>query len=120
MIKIDSVGWGNIIVNGQRYHEVLISGQNVESRDDERLENELGTDHAIGDWEIEKLLTGQPEIIIVGTGVAGVLKVSEKVKEKLVAGGAEVKVLLTPQAVSEFNRLVSDGKRVNVLIHTTC
>ncbi|MFZ5365894.1 MAG: MTH938/NDUFAF3 family protein [Patescibacteria group bacterium] len=120
MVKIDSCGWGNIVVNGRQYHEVLIVREKVEPRDDERLEKELGTDHLIGGWEQELLMRGNPEVIIIGTGQAGVLKVLEEVKEKLVNSGAEIKILLTPQAVSEFNRLASEGKKVNALIHTTC
>lgn len=120
MIKIDSVGWGNITVNGQKYHEVVISGEKIEPRDGERLEKELGTDHEIGNWEVEKLLSGSPEVIIVGTGAAGVLEVSDEVKEKLEQSGAEIKILLTSQTISEFNRLTSEGKKVNALIHTTC
>lgn len=119
-IHIDSCGWGNITVNGQKFDQVLIVRDRVRERDREKLENLFGTTHQIADWEIEELLSGNPEIIILSSGQGGAMKISQEVKEKLSKSKAEVKILLTPQAVSEFNKLSSEGKRVNALIHTTC
>lgn len=120
MVKINNVGWENIIVDGQRFDQVIISEGKVLRREVEKLEKMFGTTHVIGDWEIEELLSGSPEIIILSSGQAGVMKITNDVKEKLSKSGAEIKILLTPVAVSEFNRLSSEGKRVNALIHTTC
>lgn len=120
MIKIDSCGWGNVTVNGQRFDQVIISGGKVIRREIEKLENLFGTTHRIGDWEIEELLLGNSEIIILSSGQVGVMKITDEVLEKLSKSKAEIKVLLTPAAVSEFNKLSQEGKRINALIHTTC
>jgi len=120
MIKIDSCGWGNIVIDGQKFGQVVIVKEKVKERDDKNLRKLFGTTHQIGEWEIKELLSENPEIIIIGTGQAGVLRVDEETREKLERSKAEVKILLTQEAVSEFNRLVSRGKRVNALIHTTC
>ncbi len=119
-IHIDSCGWGNVVIDGQKFDQVIISGEKIIHREIEKLEKLFGTTHQIGDWEIEKLLSGNPEIIILSSGQGGVMKIADEVKEKLLKSGAELKILLTPQAVSEFNKLSSEGKRVNALIHTTC
>lgn len=119
-IQIDSVSWGKIFINGQKFDQVIISGGKVLPRETEKLEKLFGTTHTIGDWEQELLSMVDPEVIIIGNGYNGVLKVSGEMREKLGHSGAEIKVLLTPAAVSEFQKLVSQGKRVSALIHTTC
>ena len=118
--RIEKVSWGTITVNGQRFGQVIISRDRVEERNREKLEKLFGTTHQIGDWEIEALLAGNPEVIIIGNGQGEVLRISSEVQEKLTRSGAEIKVLRTPVAMAEFNKLASTGKRVNALIHTTC
>jgi len=120
MTKIDSVGWGNVVIDGQKFDQVIISGEKVIRREVEKLEKLFGTTHVVADWEQKLLMEGNPEIIILSSGQGGVMEISQEVKEKLAKPGAEIKILLTPQAVSEFNRLTSEGKKVNALIHTTC
>lgn len=119
-IHIDSVGWGNVVINGQRFDQVIITGGKILRREAEKLESLFGTTHQIGDWEIKDLLSGNPGIIILSSGQAGSMKIGDEVKEKLASTGAEIKILLTPVAIREFNRLSFLGKRVNALIHTTC
>lgn len=120
MLKIDSVSWGKVKVDEKEYHQVLIVGNEVVERDKLKLENLFGTTHQIGDWEQEKLLSNQPEIILIASGWSGLLRVDDKFEKKVEDAGIELRVVLTPKVVSEYNRLVEEGKRVNVLIHTTC
>ena len=120
MLKIDKVEWGKIEINGKKYGQVLISGDQVTERDSARLHDLFDTTHEIGDWEIEELFNNSPEAIIIGTGWAGVLKISSKCKVQSAKLGIELRVLKTPQAAKEYNRLVEQGKKVNALIHTTC
>ena len=80
MLKIDKVEWGKIEINGKKYGQVLIVGNQVFERDSEKLHQLFGTTHEIGDWEIEELFNNSPEVIVVGTGWAGVLKISSKCK----------------------------------------
>ncbi len=118
--KIDLVGWGKVIVNGKEYHQVLISQNQVFERKVDQLYQQFGTTHQIANWEEEILLEGDPEIILIANGFDGVLKVKEDFKNKVQAFGYQLKVLKTPEAVGEYNRLVAEGKQVNALVHTTC
>ncbi|HUW24679.1 MAG TPA: MTH938/NDUFAF3 family protein [Patescibacteria group bacterium] len=127
MIQINNADWGKIEVDGQEYRQVLIIGDEVLERDDKKLHQLFNTTHQIGDWEEELLFSGKPEVMVIGNGFDGVLEVSEKFKARLAARqvqssklGIELRILKTPQAVEEFNRLSKEGKRVNALIHTTC
>lgn len=120
MPRIDKVSWGKVEVDGEQYHQVLITGDEVMERDKPKLKNLFGTTHKIGDWEQEKLLSGRPEIILIASGWSGVMKVSEKFKNQISELGIELRVVLTPKVVEEYSQLVKKGKRVNALIHTTC
>jgi len=120
MVKIDSVEWGEIWVDGKQYHQVLIVGEEVFERDSEKLHQLFGTTHKTGKWEEEMLLEGKPEVIVIGNGWDGVLQVTENFKLKIEKLGITLKILRTSEAVREYNKLAEEGKRVNALIHTTC
>jgi len=120
MINFEKTWFGGVRVNGQDFKQVLVIGEEIKERDEEKLNELYGTTHRIGSWEVEKLLSSKPEIIIIGNGQSGVLKVTDEVRKKIEAASAELKILLTPAAIEEFNKLYQEGKKVNCLIHTTC
>lgn len=111
-MNIDSTDFGRIVIDGKKCNDVLIVNNEI-------LERDWGSgSHRISNAEAEKLLIGDPDIIIIGTGQGGVLKVDNNVVEKI-RKNAELLILKTPEAVKNFNELSKD-KKVNALIHTTC
>lgn len=120
MINFEKSWFGGVRINGQDWRDVIVVGEEIEERDDARLDQVLGGDHWIGDWEVEELLSNNPEVVIIGNGTGGLLEVTSEVEEKFKTAGVELRILLTPQAISEFNKLYQEGKKVNALIHTTC
>lgn len=119
-VKIDSVGWGEVVAGGKKFFQAMVTEGRTIPRDHEKLEKLFGTTHVIADWEEEKLLAGDPEVIVIADGWQSALKVSEETRTRFKKAGAEVKILDTKRAVEEYNRLVEEGKKVNALIHTTC
>jgi len=120
MVYIDSTVFGSITISGKTYDQVLIVGDKVIERDEAKLNRLFGTTHYISDEEVDSLLSNNPELIIIGNGTAGVLKVADKIKKKLKKANINLKILLTPLAVEEFNKQRKTNNRVNALIHTTC
>ena len=120
MLHIDSTKFGEIIIGGEKYGQVLIVGEAVFERNEDKLHELFGTTHQIGDWEVESLLQENPEIVIVGTGQEGVLKAEEDFLEKMEKAKVEVIIAITPKAIEIYNEKAEEGKRVNALIHTTC
>jgi hypothetical protein len=118
LVHIDSTSFGEVVVDGKKYCDVLIVGDKLIPRKRGLLERMFGTSHAISMEEVQQLLSNLPEVVIIGTGQSGVLKVQEE-HRKLLSLKAQLIELDTPQAVDEYNRLSKD-KRVNILIHTTC
>jgi hypothetical protein len=117
---INSTQFGEIIIDDKKYHQVLIVGDSVEERDYKKLEELFGTSHEIGDWEIKKLISNDPEIIIIGTGQTGAMEVDDEIVRKFKEVSIEIIVDITPKAIEIYNDQVKLGKKVNALIHTTC
>ena len=120
MTKINSVSWGKVKIDGKSYHQVLIVDSQVLERDSDKLHQLFSTTHQIGDWEEKQLLSGNPQVILIANGVNGLLTISEEFKTQILKLRIELKVVLTPKAVREYNQLIEKGIRVNALIHTTC
>lgn len=120
MPKIEKVSWGKVKVDGKIYHQVLIIGDEVFERDKPKLEALFGTTHQLGDWEKEKLVAGKPEVLLVASGWSGLLKIDPEFEALIRKKGIELRVVLTPKVISEYNQLLEDKKRANALIHTTC
>lgn len=120
MPKIEKVSWGKVKVDGQDYRQVLIVGDEVLERESDKLHELFGTTHRLGDWEKEKLLSGNPKIILIASGWSGLVKIDEDFKNKLKEKRIELQVVLTPKIVRRYNQLIEEGKQVNALIHTTC
>lgn len=120
MVKIDQVDWASVKIGAKSYWQVLIVGEEVVVRDVERVKQEYGSDHLVASWEEEALLSKKPYAIVIANGWDEILEVSQKFKAKSERLGIELKILRTPEAVEEYNRLVEKGKKVNALIHTTC
>ena len=117
---INSTKFGEIAIDGKKYGQVLIIGGAVFERDEEKLRELFSTTHQIGDWEIEQLLKGNPEVVIVGTGQSGVLQVEEMFLEQMRRAGIKVVAAITPEAIKVYNEKAKQGKKINALIHTTC
>ena len=120
MVKIDKISWGNVWVNGKKYHQVLIIGDQVLSRDTDKLKQLFGTTHKIGEWEKKRLLSSNPDVLLIAHGWNGVLQVDSKLKEQAKKKGIDLQLVLTGQTSKKYQQIVSQGKKVNALIHTTC
>ena len=119
-MHIDSTQFGEVTVDNKKYHQVLIIGDKVEERDTEKLKKLFDTTHKIGDWEVEKLISNEPEVIVIATGQDGAMAVDDELVSKFSKISKEVIVEKTPKAIEVYNDQVKLGKKVNALIHTTC
>lgn len=115
MVRIDSTGFGFIVVDGKRYeHDVIVSYEGKVEKD------LLETRHSLSEKEFFRLVRENPEVIIIGTGQHGVCEVSKTFLELAKSRKVEVIVEKSPKAVSKFNELTKAGKRAVAYIHVTC
>jgi hypothetical protein len=119
MAKVDSFNFGTIVVEGKKYsHDILLFPDGVVN---ERRSGfwKFGS-HAIQRNEIERLITANPEVVIVGTGTSGRARLTSDAKSYAKEAKVELVVLPSAEAIESLNRLVEGGKRVAALIHITC
>ena len=112
---IESYRFGKIVINGKSYSsDVIIIGDHVKSnwwrREGHRLHIE----------DLEEVTSRDVEVLVVGTGYFGLMKVPEDVKRFLAEKGIEVIVQKTADACKTFNKLKDSGKKVAAALHLTC
>ncbi len=108
---IDPTNFGEIVIDKKKYRDVLIINTQVFDRNTDDA-------HTISNNESGKLIENNPDVVIIGTGVFGGLKVEERIKEKI-GKNAELIIMKTSHAAEKYNELTKN-KRVNILLHSTC
>ena len=111
---INSYSFGSITVDGKTYHsDVIIFPDRINSKWWRK------SGHLLSEDDIEEILRCDPEVLIIGTGRSGLMKVESRVVEKLNSLGIKYIIKKTDEAVKEYNRL---GKKDRVIcaFHLTC
>jgi hypothetical protein len=119
MAKIDSFNFGFIVVDDKQYtHDVVILPDGtVKERNPGK--GRLGS-HSIARSEIENLTKGQPDIILIGTGVQGMARLAHDAEYYLTQPELNLTLLPSPQIVKKYNQYAENGEKVAALIHVTC
>ena len=113
-MKIESYSFGKIVISGKTYTSDVIIYPNGIDAAWWRKEG-----HLLQLTDVEKALLAKPELLIIGTGYAGVMRVPRETIDKIAAQGIEVKVERTSKAVEIYN--ASQGARTVVAaLHITC
>ncbi len=111
---IESYSFGKIVINGNAYtSDVIIFSDSVHSP----WWRKEG--HYLQIVDIEQIIIAKPDILIIGTGHSGTMRVSEKVKRRLAQTGIEYLVERTTEAVEAYNNIGARDKAAAAL-HLTC
>lgn len=112
---IDSYDFGKIVINGRRYtSDVIVFPNRVRDSWWRREGHRLHVKDIEGAVQEEK-----PEVLVVGTGYSGLMKVLPETENYLKSKGIELIVQSTREACETFNRLVK-SKRAIAALHLTC
>ncbi len=111
--------FGEIVVGEKTYtRDVYITADgNVKKRKKQLAREEYHTAHTLGPKELEKVCQGGPEILFVGTGESGALKLNEEALRFLSQRSIQGKSMPTPEMPEAYNKC---SKRKAALIHVTC
>ena len=111
---IDSYHFGQIVVNGKNYtSDVIIFPDRVKAHWWRNKGHQLCLE------DIAEVITENPEMLVVGTGVSGLMKVLPDVKQSLEARGIKLIAEPTNEACNIYNQLCQSQKVVAAL-HLTC
>lgn len=114
MNTIDSYQSGLIVINGKKYtSDAIIFPERVRDNWWRKTAHQLCLD------DIAEVLTEKPEVLVVGTGVSGLMKVLPEVRQVVDARGIELVVEATDTACHTYNQLCRSRRAVAAL-HLTC
>lgn len=111
---ITSYGFGRVVIDGKAYTSDVIV---YPERTADGWWRKKG--HELSLKDIGEILEYGPQLLIVGTGKFGMMKVPEEVASDIRASGIKLVVAHTPRAVRLFNGQPS-GTRVVAALHLTC
>lgn len=114
---IDSYEFGAMVMNGKKYtSDVIVFPERVIDgwwrKEGHRLHVE----------DLEEILKQEPkpEVLVVGTGYYGLVKISPEVENTLKAHEIELVAQPTKGAYQTFNKILESDKRVIGAFHLTC
>ncbi len=113
-MNIDSYRFGKIVVDGQAYtSDVIIYPDRV----DADWWREKG--HSLCMEDLKEVIAAKPEVLVIGTGLPGLMSVPEDVRSHLEQQDIEVIVQNTGQAWKTYNARSNNDKTV-AAFHLTC
>lgn len=113
-MRISEYSFGSITVDGERYvKDVIVLPESVLSP----WWRKEG--HNLLPEDLEEAVAAAPELLVVGTGKFGAMKVPAETVQFLKSKGIEVLVEKTGKAVELFNSAPKDKKTV-AAFHLTC
>jgi len=111
---VDSYQFGLVVVNGKKHtSDVIIFPDRVRGN----WRRKMGHQLCLSD--IAEVMAENPEVLVVGTGAAGLIKVSPEVQQAAEAQGIKLIAEATAQACHTYNQLCQ-SRRVVAALHITC
>ena len=111
---IDSYQFGQIVVSGKKYtSDVIIFPDRVTDNWWRK------TGHQLCLKDIAEVMTENPEVLVVGTGDSGLMKVLPEVERGVETQGIKLIMEATDQACHRYNQLCHSQRAVASL-HITC
>ncbi|TFF96943.1 MAG: hypothetical protein EU547_05700 [Promethearchaeota archaeon] len=117
--------FGKIWIDQNKYkHDIYLYPDGTIEKRDKSHSPRIGGHRSLSEWEINKILEQNPEIVIIGMGQSGVLPFTEKVEEILdkLDNRDDIEVIKgnTPDILDKTNNALTSGKKVAGIFHTTC
>jgi len=112
--KIESYRFGRIVIEGKAHHKDVI----------------ILPDRVIGGWwrkeghalhpeDLKAVFEAAPEVLVVGQGASGLMRITPETEQALHDAGIELITLPTGEAVEAYNRLRGE-RAVAAALHLTC
>jgi len=114
---IESYDFGLIVIKGRRYtSDVIVFPERV-------IEGWWRKEgHRIYVEDLKEILDREPrpEVLVVGTGYYGIVKISSEVETVLKSQGIELVAQPTKEACQTFDKLLNSNRRIAGAFHLTC
>lgn len=114
-MKIESYSFGLIKIGGREFRSDLII---YPGHVDDKWWRKEG--HLLQLEDLTDVFALNPEILIVGQGQPGLMKVDQKVEEHCRENGIRLLAMPTEQATEEYNRSADKNGKIIACFHLTC
>jgi len=111
---VESYEFGRMVVDGKTYTNDLILLP-------ERVVPGWWRDrgHRLNIADLEDVIDAQPQVLVVGTGAHGAMKVPQKTRQAIQEAGIELRIAETGDAWHTYNHL-QDERETAGAFHLTC
>jgi len=111
---IDSYQFGLVVVNGKKYtSDIVIFPDRVRDNWWRKTGHQLCLD------DIAEVITENPEVLIVGSGASGLMKVLPETQQAIEVRSIKLIAEPTDEACNTYNQLCQ-SQRVVAALHLTC
>lgn len=114
-MRIGDYTFGSATVDGRLYRQdfIILPGRILPNW-------RRRSGHILAPEDIPEALVAEADILVIGTGAYGRMKVSEDLRRFLADGNTACETLLTGDALERFALLAAEGRRVAGAFHLTC
>jgi len=112
--KVEDYRFGRIVVDGEQYTNDLILLPDRVAANWWRKEG-----HRLDVEDLQEALDAAPDVLVVGTGAYGLMKVPQETHAAVKAAGIELRAAPTGDAWQVYNKL-RDQQRTAGAFHLTC
>lgn len=114
-MNVEAYDFGTIRVGGTTYTSDVIIMPDTVKHSWWRREG-----HNLCIEDLTDVIAAKPDLLVIGTGYYGRMKVPADTKSYLASRGIEVRTAKTTKAVKEFNELQRGIGKVIAALHLTC
>jgi hypothetical protein len=115
MARLSAYSFGRVKIDDQTMtRDLILLGEEVLSPWIRKEGHRLYVD------DLKWVLDRHPDVVIVGTGAFGGLRVPQETVDLLNEKGIELQALNTEKAVEVYNHCVEQGDRAACCLHLTC
>jgi len=111
---IESYDFGRIVINGKKFgSDVIIFADRIDGNWWRREGHTLSVD------DLKEIVEAKPEVLVVGTGYSGLMKIHPETESYLKSLGIELIAAKTEKACKIYNEF-SKSRKVVAALHLTC
>ena len=111
---IENFTFGSFMIDGSEYrYDIKIKGEEI-------IPWQYIKHHTVLADDIRELVEEKPELLVIGTGASGLVRVDDEAISFAESQGIKCIIKPTGEACEEYNNALKENKKVCAILHSTC